>query len=218
MLSNNLRIEKNCAKISFSKEVTTESICELVETFDVATSYYKCRKLILEIDSKGGQVSALNLFVERLKKFREQGILLETNAVSSVASAAAVMLTLGDIGHRSAEKHAKILFHNSRVNGNMQLTSIQASRLQKELQDVDSHIFDEVINHNLPAIEKRFDDTGKLPESGFKLGLNKVTSTRVNNLEKFTNLVIKKYRALFEVDDFMSAQQTADMCLIDYVR
>lgn len=107
----------DAARFDFFHDVSPESIFSLCTQLDHAVSYYQYRRVEIAIQSPGGSVRALKLFQEHLAAWRADGIQIATRGVAEVGSAAAVMLSLGDLGTRSAGPHATLLYHHVRVSG-----------------------------------------------------------------------------------------------------
>ena len=84
------------AIVSFVAPVTESSVIELVRTVNELERQRFYRHVELQIASPGGQVLALQYFLEALAYWKDRGLRLTTLALTSCSSAAAVMLSLGD--------------------------------------------------------------------------------------------------------------------------
>ena len=101
------------AVIRFSGELTWESATELANLIDTLTMRYFYKRIELVIHSPGGLAAALEHLARAIAGWRERGVHLRTRVVASAASAAAVLLSMGD--ERIAEPEARLLYHLSRV-------------------------------------------------------------------------------------------------------
>jgi len=106
-----LRFDRGAAVLSFHGEVTIESILAVNDLGRLAVNYYQAKSLDLEIDSPGGDCRALDHFLDFRDELVEGGIRLTTTGLTQASSAAAMMLTMGDIGFRRVRKNCRLLFH-----------------------------------------------------------------------------------------------------------
>jgi len=211
------QIKEHIAIIRFMEPVTTESVQILIDKANLVIDYYFLKHIRLEIDSPGGEVSALGMFQEYRETLKERGVILETHALCNVSSAAAIMLSLGDVGHRSAGKHAKILYHFARVNGSMQLTANKSRQLSKDLDETDQHLIEKLIEHNADAVYQQFQHNQCFPKKTISMRSKRFAKSSASEWEKFQKSVKNRYRALFALDEPMSAEHAQDFCLIDHI-
>ena len=97
--------------VTFTGGVTESSIIELVSAIDRLRSGYFYDRIILRIASPGGEVIALDYFIEAISHWKQHDLKLTTRALTTCKSAAAVMLSLGD--HREASSSSLLHYHNS---------------------------------------------------------------------------------------------------------
>lgn len=214
---NALRFEKELAIVTFIGKVNFDSIQTLVRAIDEAVNYYQFKRIRVEINSPGGELKALLMFLAKLKVWRSRGVMIETHALSNVASAAAVMLSLGDIGHRTAMADAEVLYHNVRVMGEMMITSEKAKRLNDDLTRIDQKILNALIEHNRQHIEDAFLQGEVLPIKPIKLG-HKTLRANQNKAQKgYSDYVKGIYQELFDLDIYLNAEQAVELRLIDEV-
>ena len=128
-------------------DVTAESIVKLCDEIDSAVCYYQYRYIKIEICSPGGEVLALQHYLSRLAEWRKLGVTIETVALMSVASAAAIILSLGDVGHRSAYPVARLLYHNGMARPSSFGTKEDFAQVANELQRIDSHLQARLVKH-----------------------------------------------------------------------
>jgi ATP-dependent protease ClpP protease subunit len=111
-----VKYERDKAIIRLTHEVTNDKIFSLCDEIDLAIDYYHFRYVDIHIDSPGGHGTALEYFMNRLQVWRQvDDFVLGTLALTSAASAAAMILSLGSIGHRRASPSARLLYHNTRI-------------------------------------------------------------------------------------------------------
>ena len=166
-----LRSEKSSADCSTHKlmsDVTPESIIKLCDDIDQAVKYYKYRHVKIEICSPGGAILALQHYIFKLGEWRKLGVTIETVAIMSVASAAAMILSLGDVGHRSAYPVAKLLYHNSLIPSSSGGHKEHFTQIASELEYIDDYLQGHLVKHiwaddndcvpegiDLPALRER---------------------------------------------------------------
>lgn len=111
-----IRYEHDRAVARLVGEVGVESILSLCDRIDLALEYYQYADIVIQLASPGGAVTALEHFLTRLTQWRATpGVHIETVALTHAASAAALILSLGDIGCRSAYASSELLYHSSRM-------------------------------------------------------------------------------------------------------
>jgi len=103
-------------ELIYSGGITAEGIRALADYVEASFSIYQPSKLTVAMRSPGGQVSALNFWVRKLTRWREQGIEVSTEADTICASAAALIVALGALGHRSAHSLSRLLYHYARFS------------------------------------------------------------------------------------------------------
>jgi len=157
--------EKDRAVIRFSGDVVVERILDLCDEIDCAVEDYFYKRVLIRIDSPGGEAKSLLCFINHLKKWRSKGVTIGTQALTSCCSAAAYMLSLGDLGHRSAMPDSLLLYHNARISAaNAALTDDRLDVIQWELKTTDgqliTHLLRHLHGHELPA--QQFDILNEL--------------------------------------------------------
>ena len=101
--------------INFSEPVQDTNCIDLIDKIRALRDEFFFSEVQLRLASPGGEISALKYFAESLRELQEGGLTLATHAVTRVASAAAVMLSLGDV--RTAHPKALLLYHTGRLAG-----------------------------------------------------------------------------------------------------
>ena len=125
--------------INFSEPVSGAACIDLIDRIRALRDDLFFAEVQLRLSSPGGEVSALEYFVEAARDIRSGGFRIDTHAVTRVSSAAAVMLSLGDI--RTAHPKAALLYHTGRVAGvRGAVTATQAASIADALNNVDDEI------------------------------------------------------------------------------
>ena len=126
------------AVIRFSGDLTWESATELAKSIDTLTMRYFYKRIELVIHSPGGIAAALEHLGRSISGWRERGVHLRTRVIASAASAAAVLLSMGD--ERIAEPEARLLYHLSRVLDPGVVTAHASAQIHDELARIDERI------------------------------------------------------------------------------
>ena len=137
--------EHERAIVSFVAPVTESSIIDLIRTINELQKQRFYHQVELQIASPGGQVLALQYFLEALGYWKNRGLNLTTLALTSCSSAAAVMLSLGN--RRKASPTSLILYHFARihVSENTPITRTHASHFAESLQLLDTRILSALV-------------------------------------------------------------------------
>lgn len=130
-------------------EVNQAAVLELRDAMQEAADYWQYDRLVLEINSGGGESLALEALMHEATKWRQRGCRLETLGLMHVASAAALALSMGDMGCRKVHVYTKLLYHHSRymTSGEMSITAQQAHAAQKRLQRTDKEALTMLLQH-----------------------------------------------------------------------
>ena len=99
--------------VNFSGELESENCIALIDRIRSLRNDLFYSEVFLRISSPGGDFPALQYFVESIRGLQEGGLTITTHAVTFVGSAAAVMLSLGDV--RTAHRNCVLLYHNGRL-------------------------------------------------------------------------------------------------------
>ena len=125
--------------ISFSEPVSSAACIDLIDRIRSLKEDYFYAEVQLRLSSPGGEVMALEYFVEAASELRGGDFRIDCHAVTRVASAACVMLSLGD--ERTSHPKAALLYHTGRVAGvDGALTARGAATIADALGSVDSEI------------------------------------------------------------------------------
>ena len=137
--------EHASATVSFVAPVSESSIIHLVRTVNELRWQRFYRRVELQIASPGGDVLALQYFVEALAHWNDDGLELATRALTSCSSAAAVMLSLGH--RRTASPASRLLYHFARVHvaENVPITGARAHQFAESLELTDTGILEAMV-------------------------------------------------------------------------
>lgn len=88
----------------------------LLDELNLLHGYYQFRTVDLHLDSPGGSADALQAIVHGLIPWSSgEGRVLKTFGMNEVASAAAIILSFGTVGHRTASRRSRLLYHSVRA-------------------------------------------------------------------------------------------------------
>ena len=133
--------------VRFSGEINLAAAVDLVETVDLLTSVYFYDLIELQISSLGGVSTALEHYLAAHERWRAAGVRVRTRVVDRAASAAALLLSLGD--ERIAEPGAALVYHCFRVCSDAPVTATAAAVLFSDLADLDDRFLARLVNRAL---------------------------------------------------------------------
>jgi ATP-dependent Clp protease protease subunit len=137
----------------------------LVDEIALLHDYYQFRTIDLHIDSPGGETDALHHIVQSLEPWRKgEGRTLRTLGLNQVASAAALLLSFGTIGHRAATAHSRLLYHSVRCINREGLIETVADlrKTSRQLEQWDKRFLDLLSEHSLHGEGDAIDHKRKL--------------------------------------------------------
>ena len=131
---------------SFVSQVSSTSPppSDLVETVDLLTSVYFYDLIEIQISSLGGVSTALEHYLAAHERWRAAGVRVRTRVVDRAASAAALLLSLGD--ERIAEPGAALVYHCFRVCSDAPVTATAAAVLFSDLADLDDRFLARLVD------------------------------------------------------------------------
>lgn len=134
--------------INIESEIT-EGLATTVEAgLEKLFGYYKYERIILRISSPGGRLNALRHILQYIQKWRDKGHTVETEVTFTAASAAAMLVSFGEFGLRTAHRHTALLYHHSRVGGTTSsITATGANQLATMLTSTDRSMLLGLVNH-----------------------------------------------------------------------
>lgn len=139
----------NQAEIQICGEVNQATALLLREALREAREYWHYDHLVLQINSPGGELLALKALMHEARWWRQRGGTLATEALLQAGSAAALALSLGDVGHRSVQPYTELLYHHTRLlaAGEFHLTAHHAEAAQRRLRQVDHELLHTLVGH-----------------------------------------------------------------------
>ena len=119
LLAFDVRIEASARTIDihYTGAVHDFGIQRLVEIVELGHSIYKPENITVHMRSPGGSARAIEYWVLKSKEWANCGRHVATRAQTTCASAAALMVTMGAVGLRSAHPLSLMLYHNPRLIG-----------------------------------------------------------------------------------------------------
>ena len=124
------------AVVTIMAEITEESMVDLVAEIDRLSTDYFYKTTELRITSPGGELIALDYYLDALRRFRKRGVQISTRALTQAGSAAASIVSLGD-GPRTAGRTALLRYHFHRVSAEGDMTARTATALHLLLGQTD---------------------------------------------------------------------------------
>lgn len=144
----NIHLHDDIGIIDVDSEITERLAISVEVALAKLFGYYKYERIILRISSPGGLLGALRHILEYIQNWRLKGHLVETEVTFCAASAAAVLLSFGDVGSRTAHRHTSVLYHHSRVGGTASvITASGANYLASLLASTDQNLLLRLITH-----------------------------------------------------------------------
>jgi ATP-dependent Clp protease, protease subunit len=138
--------------IRLTGEIEMTVAYALLDEIKLLHNYYQFRTIDLHIDSPGGNADALHYLVHALEPWRRgEGRVLRTFGMNEVASAAAMLLSFGTLGHRTASKRSRLLYHSVRTvyRENGAHTVAQLRVVTRRLERWDHWFVDLLAEHTL---------------------------------------------------------------------
>ncbi|MHB8240332.1 MAG: type IV secretory system conjugative DNA transfer family protein [Vulcanimicrobiaceae bacterium] len=144
---------KDTAIVRLSEDITPKSVFALCDEVDEKIDYYQYRRVRIEIDSQGGVLSAFAYFQTKLEHWRIKRVIVETLGLTNVNSAAALILSMGDVGKRKVYPATSLLYHNSRypIYKDTSLTKESFNQLARSLSDYDRRYLVMLATHVLKS-------------------------------------------------------------------
>jgi ATP-dependent protease ClpP protease subunit len=185
-------LDVKCPSIRLTGEIDMDMGYALIDELKLLHDYYQYRTIELEIDSPGGDGEAINHLVQFLAPWsRGEGRILKTRGLNQAGSAAAFLLSFGTLGHRTAYRHTRLLYHHVRrvfPNGCSRTVS-QLRGEGKQLETWENNFLEQLIAH-----------VGRLP------------GRKVNS-----NAYRKCLHRLMALDRPIDAKQACELGLIDRI-
>lgn len=144
-----VRYDRDKLHVRLHGSIDNNSIFALCDEINLAVDYYHYQNIQIEIDSHGGAVSSLEYYLGQLKRWREEyRVRIGTLVMTTAASAAAVILSMGDIGHRRAYRSSRLLYHDARfISNNEMWTKYRLEEAYKQLRETDNRLLSSLVSH-----------------------------------------------------------------------
>lgn len=214
--------------------ITDQLALDFCDELDSLYDYYQYETVLLRIHSPGGQILALDFMMERIDFWRAQGRKMHTKATMQAVSAAALLLSLGEVGHRYASPSSALLYHHTRfvTTSSQTVTARAAMEAVQQLIESDLRLMKRLCNHLLQGfggtvpfaqtgiqrIQALWDVLGSHP-NGEKSKWIQETKEIYNQVlgtgdtKSYENLLMRR----FDEDTTMSQAQAWALMLIDDV-
>ena len=135
------------AVITLDGDVDAPSCRVVIDAIATAVEYYGYSVVEIEIESPGGNGRPLKHLLDRIETYRTAGVRFRTSVLTHAASAAAILVALGD--ERIAALGASLLFHGSRVYRRGQLSARDCSELNAALSRSDDELIRRLVTRAL---------------------------------------------------------------------
>ena len=184
-------LHPDCPAIRLTGSIDMPMAYALVDEMNLLHDYYQFRTITLQIDSPGGEADALHYMVQSLAAWRRgEERILRTVGLNEICSAAAMLLSFGTVGHRSAHHYSRILYHPVRTifSASASHTYAQLKMTGKRLEEWDMKFLDLLADHTA-----RFRDANEA--KAYK----------------------RKLKSLFQQERYLTAADACELHLIDHV-
>jgi hypothetical protein len=137
------------ARLTMAGPLTPAVVLDMRREFRTAIEYYRYERIEIEIHSPGGDVHALRALVIEMQWLRSNGCVIATTAILEAGSAAALTLSMGDVGFRTVQQYTNLLFHHARVmqHGERHMTAINANAAAQQLHRLDVQFVGMLVSH-----------------------------------------------------------------------
>jgi len=135
-------------EVHINAEIDEPAALAIEAALDLLFGYYHFSAILLRLNSNGGQLTGLMHIYGTMVTWRARGKHIRTAAGFRAASAAALLLSLGEIGERQVLTHSTVLFHHVRVDASgVAITSRSAGKIFDSLQRHDKHLIGGLLQH-----------------------------------------------------------------------
>ena len=226
------------AVVLFVGELDWEASHELVSTIETVLDHYFYTEVELIVASPGGNTRAFKYYLNAFQDWRKQGVHFRTRVISTAASAAAFMVSLGD--ERVAEPGARLVYHHARAYNTNDITANATAELHSALREVDegmiSLLVDRVLADPVDSRKVPFEAERSDREVLERLHATLISRDRKRKLTKLRRLaravgrvvarafedgdreILKHvYRRLFEIESPISARLARTLRLVDRI-
>ena len=135
------------AVVLFVGELDWQASHELVSTIGTVADHYFYTEIEIIVVSPGGNIRALHYYLDAFRGWQARGIQFRTRVISTAASAAAVMVSLG--ADRIAEPGARLVYHHARAHNADDITASATAELHAALRAVDERMIALIVDRVL---------------------------------------------------------------------
>ena len=139
----NVKCNSDHAVVPVRGIIEEEMMLQLVAAIQQLHNDYFYTHIELEVCSPGGQATALDYCVEAMDALRARGVRFTTRALMAVSSAAANLVSLGDV--REAPRGASFLYHQARTMGTETVTAQSARQILRAVDDIDERYLSRLV-------------------------------------------------------------------------
>ena len=151
----NLKLEsmgQHEAVISYNGTLTQEGVLVLTGRLERLFGYYQYERVVLKLESPGGDVNALDYLLRILGKYAKSGHWVETQSTFMCASAGAVLLSAGSFGTRRVGPQTMLLYHCARLQSEKsEFTASSSVLLTQALLNIDRKLIDSLVARFIDA-------------------------------------------------------------------
>ncbi len=163
------------AVVLYNGVICQAGAAALNQKFESLFGYYQYQCVELHLESPGGSVEAMNYIIRQIGRHQEEGRVVAVRTTFLCASAAAVLLAMGQWGQRRVDQSAALLFHTARVESNLQgMTAAVSNSLSQTLLIADQRLVSTLVGR-------------MLREAGSELALYELVRTRWQQVESDWN-------------------------------
>ena len=235
----NVKCKSDCAVVPVNGIIEEEMMLQLVSAIQQLHNDYFYTHIELEVCSPGGQAMALDYCVDAMDALRARGVRFTTRALMSVSSAAANLVSLGDV--REAVRGASFLYHQARTGGTESVTSQSARRILTAVDKIDERYLARLVGrarHNetqRPALNAGDFTDNDWPIMEYLLIDAAVVQPRAGGAKPARRMLLQRlrkhiaaclradderllkrlYRRLLEFDTYISAALALELRLLD---
>ena len=235
----NVKCKSDCAVVPVNGIIEEEMMLQLVSAIQQLHNDYFYTHIELEVCSPGGQAMALDYCVDAMDALRARGVRFTTRALMSVSSAAANLVSLGDV--REAVRGASFLYHQARTGGTESVTSQSARRILTAVDKIDERYLSRLVgrarrnetqrpalnagdftDNDWPIMEYLLIDAAVVqPRAGGAKPARRMLLQRLRKhiaacLRADDERLLKRlYRRLLEFDTYISAALALELRLLD---
>jgi ATP-dependent protease ClpP protease subunit len=134
--------------LEVNTDISEASAIGIGKHLDRLFGYYHYESVTLKLNSPGGAVVGLEYILECIDGWRARGRQVHTLAMFRASSAAALLMSLGEVGKRAAHRNSSLLYHHARIGSTQYaITSGAADKMATALKLVDQGMTQRLVAH-----------------------------------------------------------------------